>query len=179
LVAALGRGEDAALAELHRRYAGALLALARRVVRDPTLAEEVVQEVFLRLWSAPDRFDPDRGSLRSFLVTNCHGRAVDVVRAEVSRRNREEREHRRATPAVVDTEDEVISITVTDEVRAALGTLPDGEREAVALAYVHGHSYREVAALLGQPEGTVKSRIRSGLRRLQSELRHLRGDGPT
>src|SRR3954447_17855626 len=94
LVVAIGRWRQDALAEAYRRHAGAVFALAGRLLADATLAEEVVQEVFVRLWDAPDRFDPDRGSLRSFLLANCHGRSVDLVRSEQSRREREEREHR-------------------------------------------------------------------------------------
>src|SRR5690349_24447411 len=89
LVVAIGRWRQDALAEAYRRHAGAVFALAGRVLGDRTLAEEVVQEVFLRLWDAPDRFDPERGSLRTYLLAMCHGRAVDIVRSEQSRRQRE------------------------------------------------------------------------------------------
>src|SRR5262245_5722055 len=94
LVVAVGRWREDALAELYRRHGGAVFALARRVLQDPTDAEEVVQEVFLRLWNAPERFDPERGSLRSFLLAQAHGRSVDLIRSDTSRRQREEREAR-------------------------------------------------------------------------------------
>src|SRR4051812_50217742 len=94
LVVAVGRWRNDALAEIYRRHAGAVYALARRVLNDITDAEEVVQEVFLRLWNAPEKFDPERGSLRSYLLAQCHGRAVDLLRADTSRRRREEREAR-------------------------------------------------------------------------------------
>jgi RNA polymerase sigma-70 factor, ECF subfamily len=170
LVVAIGRWRQDALAEAYRRHAGAVFALARRVLADATLAEEVVQEVFVRLWDAPDRFDPDRGSLRSFLLANCHGRAVDLVRAERSRRDREEREHRARARSGYDLEHEVEDLVVADEVKGALAELPPDERRAIELAYFGGHTYREVASLLSAPEGTVKSRIRSGLRRMQRSL---------
>jgi RNA polymerase sigma-70 factor (ECF subfamily) len=170
LVVAISRYHQEALAEAYRRHAGAVFALARRLLVDVTLAEEVVQEVFLRIWNQPEKFDPDRGSLRSYLLAQCHGRSVDLLRSESSRRRREERDVRRTAEAGYDVEHEVVDLEVADRVQRALHTLPDGEREAIALAYFGGHTYREVAELLGQPEGTVKSRIRAGLRRLRTEL---------
>ena len=170
LVVAIGRWRQDALAEAYRRHAGAVFGLANRVLADRTLAEEIVQEVFLRLWDSPDRFDPERGSLRSFLLAQCHGRSVDLVRAEQARRGREEREHRKRAEAGYDLEHEVWDLAVGEHVREALAGLPVDERRAIELAYFGGHSYREVAVLLGQPEGTVKSRIRSGLRRLRGGL---------
>jgi RNA polymerase sigma-70 factor (ECF subfamily) len=170
LVVAISRYRQEALAEAYRRNAGAVFALARRLLNDPTLAEEVVQEVFLRLWNHPDRFDPDRGSLRSYLLAQCHGRSVDLLRSEGSRRRREEKDARRTAQSGYDVEHEVVDMAVGEKVQEALRTLPDGEREAIALAYFGGHTYREVAEMLDTPEGTVKSRIRSGLKRLRSEL---------
>lgn len=170
LVVAIGRWRQDALAEAYRRHAGAVYALARRLLADPTLAEEVVQEVFLRLWDHADRFDPERGSLRSFLLAGCHGRSVDLIRSESSRRARESREHRERAESGYDIEHEVVDLVVADSVRDALRQLPADERDAIQLAYFGGHTYREVAAELGQPEGTVKSRIRAGLRRLRTDL---------
>jgi RNA polymerase sigma-70 factor (ECF subfamily) len=170
LVVAIARWRQEALAEAYRRHAGAVFALAQRVLVDRTLAEDVVQEVFVRLWNQPDRFDPDRGSLRSFLLAQCHGRAVDLLRSETSRRKREDRDARAAAEAGYDLEREVVDLAVADSVRGAIGALPDGERRAIELAYFGGRSYREVAVLLDEPEGTVKSRIRSGLKRLRGAL---------
>ena len=170
LVVAIGRWRQDALAEAYRRHAGAVFSLARRLLADATLAEEVVQEVFVRLWDAPDRFDPDRGSLRSFLLANCHGRSVDLIRSERSRRDREERDHRARAEAGYDLEHEVEDLVVADEVKGALAALPPEERRAIELAYFGGHTYREVATLLAAPEGTVKSRIRAGLRRMQRSM---------
>jgi RNA polymerase sigma-70 factor (ECF subfamily) len=170
LVVAIGRWRQDALAEAYRRHAGAVFGLAGRVLGDRALAEEVVQEVFLRLWDNPDRFDPGRGSLRSYLLAQCHGRSVDVVRSESSRRAREERDHQRQAESGYDLEHEVWDIVVGDQVRDALAALPGGERQAIELAYFGGHTYKEVATMLGEPEGTVKTRIRSGLKRLRSGL---------
>ena len=170
LVVSIGRYHEDALAEVYRRHAGAVFALARRLLSDKALAEEIVQEVFLRLWNDPDRFDPDRGSLRSYLLAQCHGRSVDLIRSESSRRRREERELTLAAESGYDLEHEVWDMAVADRVKASVKGLPEGEREAILLAYFGGHTYREVADLLGTPEGTVKSRIRSGLKRMRGDL---------
>jgi RNA polymerase sigma-70 factor, ECF subfamily len=170
LVVAISRYNQDALAEAYRRHAGSVFGLARRLLAEPALAEEIVQEVFLRLWNDPDKFDPGRGSLRSYLLAQCHGRSVDLLRSESSRRRREETDLRRTAEAGYDLEREVWDLTVADHVREAINALPEAEREAIRLAYLGGHTYREVAVLLGEPEGTVKSRIRSGLKHLRGEL---------
>ena len=170
LVVAIGRWRQDALAEAYRRHAGAVYGLAKRVLADPARAEEIVQEIFLRLWNEPERYDPDRGSLRSFLLAQTHGRAVDLLRSDSARRAREDREVRATAEAGYDIEHEVWDLAVADRVRAALDVLPDEERRAIHLAYFAGHTYREVAALLETPEGTVKSRIRNGLRRMRGAL---------
>jgi RNA polymerase sigma-70 factor (ECF subfamily) len=170
LARAVVERDEPALAELYRRHGGPCFALARRVLADRVLAEEIVQEVFVRMWRAPERFDPDRGSMRSFLLAQVHGRSVDLLRAETARRAREERDARR-TPAVDDElERAVVELTEGEAVRRALRRLSDDERQAIELAYFGGHTYREVATILDQPEGTVKSRIRAGLLRLRAAL---------
>jgi RNA polymerase sigma-70 factor (ECF subfamily) len=178
LVVAIGRFRHDALSEVYRRHAPAVFGLARRIVGDRALAEEVVQEVFLRLWNTPDRFDAARGSLRTYLLTQTHGRSVDVVRAEAARRAREKREARLSSESGSDIEREVWDLTQAEHVREALEGLRDGERRAIELAYFGGHTYREVAVLLGEPEGTVKSRIRSGLGRLRDALVESGMSGP-
>lgn len=170
LVVAISRYRQEALAEAYRRHAGAVFALARRLLVDSTLAEEIVQEVFLRIWNQPEKFDSERGSLRSYLLAQCHGRSVDLLRSETSRRLREERDARRTAEAGYDLEHEVVDLSVAERVKEALATLPEIEREAISLAYFGGHTYREVADMLEEPEGTVKSRIRAGLKRLRTEL---------
>lgn len=170
LVIAIGRWQHEALAEAFRRHSGAVFGLARRLLSEPAQAEETVQEIFLRLWNAPERFDPSRGSLRSYLLTQTHGRAVDVIRSDTSRRRREDRDAHQATAAGYDLEREVGDVIVAEHVREAVAALAPAERQAIELAYFGGHTYREVAAMLNEPEGTIKTRIRTGMVRLRSGL---------
>jgi RNA polymerase sigma-70 factor (ECF subfamily) len=170
LVVAIGRYKQAALAEAYRRHAGAVFGLAKRLLLDHAQAEEIVQEVFLRLWNEPDRFDPDRGSLRSFLLAHTHGRSVDSLRSNTSRRRREDRDAHLTADAGYDVDREVWDITLASQVREALAELHEGERAAIEMAYFGGLTYREVAERLGEAEGTVKSRIRVGLKRLRTNL---------
>ena len=170
LVTSIARYSEVALAEVYRRHGGAVFGLAKRVLQNPTEAEDVTQEVFLRLWNQPDRFDSGRGSLRSFLLAQAHGRAVDAVRSSSSRRQREERDALRTAEAPYDMQREVWDLAVADQVAQAMGELPEEERRAIELAYFDGRTYREVAQLLEQPEGTIKSRIRNGMRRMRAVL---------
>jgi RNA polymerase sigma-70 factor, ECF subfamily len=162
--------DRSALERVFTDYSGAVKNVARKVLRNETLAEDVVQEVFVSLWSNPERFDPSRGTLRTLLLTMAHRRAVDIVRSEHARTRREEIP---PDPVSTSVEDEVWSLAVGDQVRSALQELADGEREAIALAYLHGMTYVEVADKLGTPEGTVKSRIRSGMKKLSVSLREV------
>jgi RNA polymerase sigma-70 factor (ECF subfamily) len=170
LVARLVDGDQAALGAIYQRHAGAVLGLGRQILRDPTRAEEVAQTVFLRLWEQPQRFDPERGALRSFLLTMTHTRSLDLLRSEQARKRREENDHRRGEPLTTPEEIGGWLQTVRAEVREALLQLPDQERHALVAAYYGGYTYKQVAELLGQPEGTVKSRIRVGLERLRGLL---------
>jgi RNA polymerase sigma-70 factor, ECF subfamily len=170
LVLAVARWQQSALAEVYRRHAGSVHALARRVIRSDPAAEEITQEVFLDLWREPERFDPQRGTLRSYLLARTHGKSVDFVRAEIARRAREERTSRQIVTAGYDIDREVWDMAVADQVKEALRTLPDELRVPIELAYFGGRTYREVAEMLDEPEGTVKSRIRSGLGRLRASL---------
>src|SRR3954471_24350751 len=104
LVIGISRYRERALAEAYRRHAGAVYGLARRLLANPTLAEEIVQEVFLRLWNQPEKFDPERGALRSYLLAQCHGRSVALLRWEPWRRNREDKDARHTAEAGYDLE---------------------------------------------------------------------------
>lgn len=170
LVVAIARFDEEALAEAYSRHSTPIFALARRLLRSRDLAEEVTQEVFLRLWNRPERFDPDRGTLRSFLLADTHGRAIDALRSETARKRREETQGRLEPTVTPSVEGEVWSRVASEAVRTALEELDQNERRAIELAYFGGYSYRQVAELLGEPEGTVKSRIRTGMRRLKGQL---------
>jgi RNA polymerase sigma-70 factor, ECF subfamily len=135
LVVSIGRYQQAALAEAYRRHAGASFGLAKRLLNDHARAEEVVQEVFVRLWNEPNRFDPERGTLRSFLLAHTHGRSVDMIRSDTSRRNREEKEARQQADGGYDIAHEVWDIALAGHVRDAMENLQPGEREAIELAY--------------------------------------------
>ena len=170
LVTSIARYSEVALAEVYRRHGGAVYGLARRVLNNPTDAEDVTQEVFWRLWNEPDRYDPARGSLRSFLLAHAHGRAVDAVRASSSGGARVTCDAMRTAEGAYDMQHEVWDLAVADQVAQAMGELPEEERRAIELAYFAGRTYREVATILDQPEGTVKSRIRNGMRRMRTVL---------
>jgi RNA polymerase sigma-70 factor (ECF subfamily) len=144
--------------------------VARRLLRDDALAEDVTQDVFLRLWRRPDRFDPTRGTLRAFLLRDAHGRSIDLIRSEEARRAREEQDAYRSSTHVLGPEHEVWDAVRSETIRTALAALPELERDSVVLAYFGGLSYREVAEGLGQPEGTTKSRIRAAMQRLRGTL---------
>jgi RNA polymerase sigma-70 factor, ECF subfamily len=170
LVIRVATGEEAALAELYRRHGSGVYGLALRLLGRSDLAEEVLQEVMVSLWERPDRFDPARGNLRPFLLRVAHGKALDRLRSETARGRREERHERRRQRDDADLEREVIELLRAETVREAVQTLSEGERRAIELAYFDGYSYREVAAILQQPEGTIKGRIRLGLRKLADRL---------
>lgn len=181
LMRAVAREDEAAMAELYRRHGPAVYGLAQRVIGEATMAEEVLQDVFVRLWRQPERFDPGRAELRPFLLREARSRAIDRVRSNEARVRREDRSSRSEPPGGGDDlEREVWAMIRSEKVRDALAALVPAEREAITLAYFDGHTYREVAALLGEPEGTIKSRIRLGLRKLADALdRAGLGTGPS
>lgn len=168
LVAGIARGEPGAMREAYCRHAAAVHGLAHRVC-GPSLAEDVVQDVFFKLWWAPEVFDSGRGSLRSYLLTLAWGRATDLVRTEASRRAREVSVSAQATKGR-GVEGEVLLDVVAEAIRRALLGLPGERAEAILLAFFGDQSYQQVARTLGQPEGTVKSRIRAGLGQLRAAL---------
>jgi RNA polymerase sigma-70 factor (ECF subfamily) len=171
LLARLVAGDEAALRETYRTYAPAVFGLALRVLGSDGLAQEVTQDVFVRLWEQPARFDPARGQLRAYLLAMAHSRAVERVRSEESQRRRRDAASReRAMSAPSDPAHIVTARADGAAVRKALAELPDDQRVAIEMAYFDGLSYREVADSLGEPEGTVKYRIRSGMQKMKAAL---------
>jgi RNA polymerase sigma-70 factor, ECF subfamily len=169
--ALLGRQEEA-LSEAYRRFGQKVYRTAFGVLRRSELAEDVTQEVFVRLWQRPERFDGTRGTLSGFLQLDAHGRSIDVLRSEKARADREMREQQlsMSSSSRDSLEEEVMKRITSERIREALETLDADERLPIALAFFQGHSYRRVAEALDLPEGTVKSRIRRGLSRLQQLL---------
>ena len=172
LVARVTEGDGGALEAIYGRYGRACFSLARRILSDDELAQDVVQEVFLTLWRDAARFDPARGGFSSWLLSMTHHKSVDAVR-------REENHRKRRTPADIleDREpdgppvpDEVWSSLRRERVREALATLPVPQREALVLAYFGGYTQREIAGLTDTPLGTVKTRMLAGMHRLKDGL---------
>lgn len=167
---AAGRGDEAAFREFYRAAAGMVHGTVLRVVRDPAIAEEVTQEVFVELWRLAPRFDGTKGSARGWAATIAHRRAVDRVRSEQSRRDRDQRDAQQVETPYDSVSEQVTESLDRARVRAALDALSEGQRQAVTLAYYGGHTYREVATLLDIAEGTAKTRIRDGLIKLRDTM---------
>ncbi len=167
-------GDQQAFAHLFDRVAPQVLGITLRVLRDRSLAEEVSQEVMVEVWRKAARFDPDRGSASGWITTLAHRRAVDRVRSEQASRDRDDRVSRRDEARAFDAVADEVEVRLDHwQVRQALSTLTERQREAVELAYFAGHTYRDVATVLGIPEGTAKSRLRDGLLRLREALEDL------
>ena len=168
LLALIGRGDDDALRELYRRLGGIAYGLAYRILRDDALAQDAVQEAFLGVWRAAGRFTAERAKPSTWVLTLVHRRAVDLVRRE---------ERRRAEPLELTPEAETADFADQPEhlvrreaVRDALRSLPPEQRETIELAYYGGYTQSELAERLGQPLGTIKSRMFAGLARLRDLL---------
>jgi RNA polymerase sigma-70 factor (ECF subfamily) len=171
LAARLAAGDDRALADAFDQLAPSVYGGALRVLGNGSAAQDVVQDVFVELWSHPDRYDPAAGSLRTYLMVLARHRAVDVMRSELRRVARQEK-HYRLIPADPHgtASDEVMAAETASVVRAAVQLLPDGQRQVVELAYFKGLTCREVANAMGIPEGTAKSRLRLAMAKLETVL---------
>src|SRR5207248_11670949 len=166
LVLLAARSQQGALAELYDRYGRPSYGLALRVLRDEALAEDAVQEAFLALWRTASRFVPERGKASTWILTLVHRRAVDIVRRE-ERRSADSLDEDTATAAGSSADEEAWLRLQRERVQAALKQLPDQQREALELAYYGGFTQSELAERLGQPLGTIKSRMFAGLARLR------------
>ncbi|MDQ2677988.1 MAG: ECF RNA polymerase sigma factor SigK [Actinomycetota bacterium] len=172
LVARVALGDQEAFAELYDLVAPKVHSVVLRVLRDPAMAEEVTQEVMVELWRQAPRFEPGRGSAAGWAVTIAHRRAIDRVRSSQSSRDRDQREHdsARILGRPDDVAEQVEGHLERERVAAAMAALTPAQRESIELAYFSGYTYREVATALDVPEGTIKTRIRTGLIRMRSQL---------
>lgn len=168
LVALLARGDDGALGELYDRFGAVAYGLALRIVRDASLAEDAVQDAFLTVWRTASRFVAERAKARTWILTLVHRRAVDLVRREQTRRTEPLKDLPEAGGRTAD--EEAWLRLERQRVQQALKRLPDQQREAIELAYYGGFTQSELADRLGEPLGTVKSRMFTGLNRLREIL---------
>jgi RNA polymerase sigma-70 factor (ECF subfamily) len=168
LVALLARGDDGALGELYDRFGAVSYGLALRIVRDASLAEDAVQDAFLTMWRTASQFVAERAKARTWILTLVHRRAVDLVRREQTRRAEPLKEQPEAGERTA--HDEAWLRLERQRVQDALKRLPDQQREAIELAYYGGFTQSELADRLGEPLGTVKSRMFAGLNRLRELL---------
>jgi RNA polymerase sigma-70 factor (ECF subfamily) len=169
LVARIARRDNGALALLYDRYAAAALALAARVTGDRMEAEDALQNAFVRLWAQAARFDPARGSVATWLLASVRHAAIDRVRRRETHRQAAERAAA-GVPSRVDPPEEVASKDDRHRMSRAVESLPADQREAIELAYFQGLTQSQIAERLGQPLGTVKTRIRLGMNRLRQAL---------
>ena len=168
LLALASRGDDSALGELYDRYGRVAYGLALRILRDRALAEDAVQEAFLAVWRSSGSFLAEQGKPSTWILTLVHRRAVDIVRREERRRGEPLDEV--VQPAGEATDEEAWLRAQRQVVQEALRKLPPDQREAIELAYYGGFTQSELAERLGQPLGTIKSRMFTGLRRLRELL---------
>lgn len=168
LIGAIVSRDQRAFAELFRRHYRLVMWSSQTILVNTAESEDVAAEVLFNFWLEPEKFDPSRGTLLSYLRVKAKGRSVDIVRAEASRYRRERNHADRSGAVELGVDARIISIETKVRLREALAQLSTEERESIELAYFGGLTYVAVAQHLGEPEGTVKSRIRSGMGRLRS-----------
>jgi RNA polymerase sigma factor (sigma-70 family) len=168
VLALIARSDEQALSELYRRFSRLAYGLAFRILRDDALAQDAVQEAFLGVWRAAGRFTAERAKPSTWLLTLVHRRAVDLVRREERRRT--EQLQPDSEPIGSEGPDELELLSERQSIREALRKLPPEQREAIELAYYGGYTQSELAERLGQPLGTIKSRMFTGLARLRETL---------
>ncbi len=169
MMARLSAGDERALAAIYDQYSALVYGIANRLLGIPAAAD-VTQQVFLRLWERPDSFDPERGTLRTFLAVMARRRSIDNLRGRIRTTRREQTVARQAPASAPDVDEAAMAMIACERVRAAVATLPPEQRQAIELAYFDGLTFREVATVTGVPEGTAKSRLRLALARLAAHL---------
>lgn len=176
LITLIAHGEKDALEAFYTRYASRVFSLARYMLRDPVLAEEVTQDIFLNLWLKAGTYNPQRGTPRAWFMTVAHHRVIDVIKS----RERSSQSTDQVAHELLDlhpspqpgTEEEAFRNLARDHIFTALDTLPAEQREVIVLAYFEGYSQSEIADILGQPLGTVKTRMRLGMQKLRVAIKY-------
>lgn len=170
LLVAVAGGDRSAYSQLYDEVADTVYGLARKVVVDPSRAQEIAQDVLFEVWQKADRFDPDRGSAITWIAVMTRRRAIDVVRSSESSRSREERVKPESGSQPDPVGEEIVDQDERARIRRAMGSLTELQREALELAFFKDLSHTQVADVLQAPLGTVKTRIRDGLKRLSAEM---------
>jgi RNA polymerase sigma-70 factor (ECF subfamily) len=170
LIQLVQEGDDVAFAALYDELAGVVFGTVKQVLRDPAMSEEVTQEVFVEMWRTAARFDPERASVATWAITMARRRAVDRVRREQSQRDRLERSATQRPLEVAATDDTVVASIEAERVGRALAELPDEQRVVIQMAFLDGDTHGEIAERLDLPLGTVKGRVRLGLKKLGGRL---------
>lgn len=162
------RKDESALSALYDRYSGLVYAESIRILRDAGAAQEILQDLFFQIWRTAEKFDPQRGSLPGWLLVAARNRSISRLR----RRDNRERDELTETSVVLPCtlESSAAQNQLLGRIKAALGSLPNGQREAIELAYFEGMSHSEIAGRTGTPLGTVKTWIRSAMDALRREL---------
>lgn len=175
LVDAMAAGNAGAVEELYDRYSRPVFSFALRLLGDRMQAEELLQEVFFRAWRQGHRFSDQRGSFITWLLSITHNLAIDEIRKQNRRPKRAESADpvlllNNMTDGLPSVEDQAVLITVRDQIIAAMANLPESQRSTIELAYFHGLTQREIAEQQGEPLGTIKTRMRLGMRKLREYL---------
>ena len=170
LIQRVGHEDDAALMALYDRHRRQAFGLAFRILGDAATAEEVVQDAFLALWRNANSFDTSRGGVRTWLLTIVHNRSIDRIRAARSRPTTTDLEVADYAGATTDPWDEVVGQLDGAQVREAVTELPSDQRAAIEMAYFQGFTHHQIAERTGIPLGTIKGRLRLGLRKLATSL---------
>lgn len=168
LLARVVQRDDSALAALYDRYSGLVFSEVMRILRDKSAAEEILQDIFYQIWRTAEKFDPSRGSLPGFLVVAARNRAISKFRRKSGREDEELNENGVALP--FNLESAAAQKQLLERVQSAMASLPEGQREAIQLAYFEGMTHSEIASKTREPLGTVKTRIRSALDVLRKAL---------
>ncbi len=170
LLTRVARGDERAFGAVYDALGASVYGMAKRVIRDPSRAEEVSQEVFIQVWQSATKFDASRGNAKSWVLTLAHRRAVDAVRHDQAATNRENKYDWSNGPDFDEVAETVTISLEHEQVRRCLDSLTDLQREAVNLAYYKGYTYAEVAKSLDANPATVKTRMRDGLVRMRDCL---------